>query len=450
MGRPPIPYEVRAYLFALVGAGWPLRTAARMAGVSSDSAHVWWHEAAPVTVKLAMGNVGGFEPLPAHPHPGEPSAVERSPLTAVTSNSLPGSAGAVGAVGAVGAGRQVRSRRALTSEDRAVIGACWEQRRRSVAAGGRARPSLAQIGALIGRDKSVVCREITRNSGPDGTYYGALAHRQALVQRRRPKPFRLLENPALCRQITAWMDAGWSPKLIATILKRDNPRVIMERVSHETIYQALYVQTRGSLRKDLYQCLSTKRPRRKPRTGLARTKSPYRDAFKIADRPAEHTDRAVPGNWEGDLVLGTANNSAVGVLVERSTRFTILLHLPGRHDAESVAEAMIREMSNLPEHLRRSLTWDRGTEMARYERIQVELDIPVYFCDPHSPWQRGTGENTNRLLRHWLEKGTDLSRFSAADLRRIATTLNARPRPTLDLKTPAQALDELLANRPAA
>jgi IS30 family transposase len=148
--------------------------------------------------------------------------------------------------------------------------------------------------------------------------------------------------------------------------------------------------------------------------------------------------------------MGTVGGVAVGTLVERSTRFTILLHLPGRHDAESVARAMIQEMGELPEHLRRSLTWDRGTELARYDKIQLELGMPVYFCDPHSPWQRGTNENTNRLLRHWLTKGTDLSRFSAADLRRIAASLNARPRPTLDLQTPAQALDQLLTNPAAA
>jgi IS30 family transposase len=158
----------------------------------------------------------------------------------------------------------------------------------------------------------------------------------------------------------------------------------------------------------------------------------------------------VPGHWEGDLVCGAANGSAVGTLVERSTRFTILLHLPGRHDAESVAEAMIREMSKLPEHLRRSLTWDRGTELAEYRDIQLALAMPVYFCDPHSPWQRGSNENTNRLLRHWLEKGTDLSIHTAEDLARIAGTLNARPRPTLDMQTPAQALAALLANPAAA
>ena len=149
-------------------------------------------------------------------------------------------------------------------------------------------------------------------------------------------------------------------------------------------------------------------------------------------------------------MLGTAGGVAVGTLVERATRFTILLHLPGRHDADSVAEAMVAEMSALPEHLRRSLTWDRGTELARYDKIQLELDMPVYFCDPHSPWQRGTNENTNRLLRHWLTKGTDLARFSAADLQRIAAALNARPRPTLDMRTPAQALDALLTNPAAA
>ena len=164
----------------------------------------------------------------------------------------------------------------------------------------------------------------------------------------------------------------------------------MGRVSHETIYQALYVQTRGGLRKDLYRQLSTVRPRRKPRPGLRRVKGPYREAFTISQRPAEVADRAVPGHWEGDLVLGTVGGVAVGTLVERSTRFTMLLHLPGRHDADSVAEAMITEMSRLPEHLRRSLTWDRGSELARYDKIQLDLHMPVYFCDPHSPWQRGT------------------------------------------------------------
>ena len=191
--------------------------------------------------------------------------------------------------------------------------------------------------------------------------------------------------------------------------------------------------------------MSLKRRQRKPRgSSDGRGKSLYTEAFTIRDRPAEAADRAVPGHWEGDLIMGAGNTSAVGTLVERSTRFTILLHLPGRHDATSVAEAMIREMRHLPEHLRRSITWDRGVELMGYEKIQLALNAPVFFCDPYSPWQRGTNENTNRLLRFWLEKGTDLSTHTAADLRRIADTLNKRPRPTLDLQTPADRLNQLI------
>ena len=233
------------------------------------------------------------------------------------------------------------------------------------------------------------------------------------------------------------MDDGWSPGLIAAMVRREHPAqcaAMMGRVSHETIYRALYVQTRGSLRKDLRRQLRPKRRARKPRGSVDRRgKSPYREAFTISQRPAEVADRAVPGHWEGDLILGTGNGSAVGTLVERTTRFVILLHLPGRHDAESVAEAMIREMSQLPEHLRRSLTWDRGTELAGYRDIQLALDMPVYFCDPHSPWQRGTNENTNRLLRFWLEKGTDLSHHTASrprpDRRHPQRTTPPYPRP---------------------
>jgi len=395
--------ETRLKFFELVGSGVSLAAAAAAVGVAHGTGQVWWRKCGPVNLQLESAPVGGL----AGTVPGDPGS------------------------GSV--------RRALTGEDRAVI-----------AAGLRRGLSYAEIGGLIDRDKSVVWREVARNRGPDGSYWGPLAHRAAQARRRRPKPFRLRENPGLCRRVEAWMDQGWSPKLIARVLKEESPHVIMGRVSHETIYQALYVQARGSLRQDLYQHLSTHRPRRKPRTGLRRSTSPYREAFTISQRPAEVADRAVPGHWEGDLVMGTVGGVAVGTLVERTTRFTILLHLPARHDADSVAMAMIAEMSALPDHLRRSLTWDRGTELARYDKIQLALEMPVYFCDPHSPWQRGTNENTNRLLRHWLTKGTDLARFSAADLRSIAASLNARPRPTLDMRTPAQALDALLTKPSAA
>ena len=320
-----------------------------------------------------------------------------------------------------------------------------------IAVGLRCGLTITQIAAMIGRNKSVVSRELGRNRSPDGSYWAPIAHRAAHEQRRRPKPFKLHQNPGLCRQIEAWMDQGWSPGLIATMLRQAHPHSRMDRVSHETIYRALYVQTRGALRQDLARNLATKRRARKARGSVdGRGKSVYREAFTIRDRPAEVADRAVPGHWEGDLILGTGNGSAVGTLVERSTRFVILLHLPGRHDAESVAAAMVVQMRKLPEHLRRSLTWDRGSEMAQYRDIQLALEMPIYFCDPRAPWQRGSNENTNRLLRFWLEKGTDLHQHSAADLTRIAATLNARPRPTLDLRTPAQTLAALLANPAAA
>ena len=410
MAKRYVAYEERDEFFDLLCSGSSLEAAAAGSGVSATAGRGWWRASGLVDLVTQMGARGG---LPGSAPPREPG--QDDPAT------VP------------------RQRRALCSEDRAVI-----------AAGLRRELSYAQIGDLIGRDKSVVCREVARNRGSDGSYWAPIAHRAAHERRRRPKEFRLAENPGLCRRIEAWMDQGWSPRLIARVLREESPQVIMGRVSHETIYQALYVQTRGSLRQDLHRQLSTKRPRRQPRAGAKRAHTPYREAFKISQRPPEVADRAVPGHWEGDLVMGTANGTAVGTLVERSTRFTMLLHLPERHDAETVAEAMIREMSNLPEHLRRSLTWDRGTELARYDKVQLELGMPVFFCDPHSPWQRGTNENTNRLLRHWLTKGTDLSRFSPADLRRIAASLNARPRPTLDMRTPAQALDALLTTPAAA
>jgi IS30 family transposase len=290
----------------------------------------------------------------------------------------------------------------------------------------------------------VVWRELARNSSSNGEYHGPVADRAAAQRRRRPKAFKLVENPQLCRRIEAWMDDGWSPRLIAQILAVDAGNDHTERVSHETIYQALYVQTRGSLRQDLHRQLSLKRRARATRSRDRHTSSPYKEAFTISQRPPEVTDRAMPGHWEGDLIVGPFSRSAIGTLVERATRFTILLHLPNRHDADAVAAAMIAEMRHLPEHLRRSITWDRGSELAGYRQIQLALETKLYFCDPHSPWQRGTNENTNRLLRFWFPKGQDLSTYTAEDLHRVAATLNKRPRPTLGLQTPADRLNQLL------
>jgi IS30 family transposase len=390
-------FETREEFFELFCGGMSLERAAVIVGVAKSTAGKWWGESGRMEMQIQLGALGGLAGDPPLSRPGR---------------------------------GQVR--RALTSEDRAVI-----------AAGLQRDLSYAEIGALIGRDKSVVCRDVARNRGEDRSYHGAVAHRVASERRQRPKEFKLACNPVLCGRIGDWMDQGWSPGLIAKVLAAEPGASRMDTVSHETIYQALYVQTRGQLRADLHRKLSLKRAARKPR-GAKREATLYRDAFKISQRPAEVADRAVPGHWEGDLILGPGNKSAVGTLVERTTRFTILLHLPGRHDAQSVAQAMIGEMGQLPAHLRRSITWDRGTELAEYADIQVQLEAPVFFCDPHSPWQRGTNENTNRLLRFWLEKGTDLSSHTAQDLRRIADTLNRRPRPTLDLQTPADRLTTLL------
>ena len=379
--------------------GASLREAAALAGVSRPTARAWWRDAAGMSMQY--GAAGGLaDPLPAFESSEPPPAGRR-----------------------------------LSLLEREVIA-------HRLAAG----VVPAAIARELGRHRSTIGAEIARNSGPDGSYFASVAEVSARRRARRPKPFKL-HDPVLAARVTVWMDEGWSPKLIADVLAEDTAGSGAGetlRVSHETIYKALYVQTRGSLRADLAQQLSTKRTARKSTTATRRGNGLYADAFTISERPAEVEDRAVPGHWEGDLICGTGNRSAIGTLVERSSRFTILLHLPDRHDAESVATAMIAAMKDLPDHLRRSITWDRGTELADYEQIQLALDAPVFFCDPHSPWQRGTNENTNRLLRHWFEKGTDLSVWTPADLARIQASLNARPRPTLGLKTPAQALNEHL------
>jgi IS30 family transposase len=260
------------------------------------------------------------------------------------------------------------------------------------------------------------------------------------------------------RQDRRWAKS-WSPEQISARLRLDFPDDDSMRISHEAIYQSLYVQGRGALRRELTACLRTGRALRVPRARSRRGKSFVSDEIMISERPAEAADRAVPGHWEGDLILGL-DSSAIGTLVERSTRFTLLLHLPpmGGHDrprvkngpaltghgAEAVRNAITDSIRTLPEQLRRSLTWDQGSEMAQHAQLRIATGLQVYFCDPHSPWQRGTNENTNGLLRQYFPKGTDLSRHSADDLAAVALTLNSRPRKTLGWRTPAEVLDEYL------
>ena len=356
--------------------------------------------------------------------------------------------------------------------------------------------SIREIGRRLSRSASTISRELRRNAA---TRSGGLDYRATTAQwhaersARRPKPTKLALNPALRtyveerlagvvvapsgapvpgpnvpwkgrrhgpRKDRRWARA-WSPEQIARRLETDFPDDMTMRISHEAIYQALFVQGRGALRRELTACLRTGRVLRVPRARVRRRGRGYVSSeVMISQRPAEAADRAVPGHWEGDLILGLGS-SAIGTLVERSTRFTLLLHLPrladygkaprmkngpalAGHGAEAVRDAITRSIITLPTELRRSLTWDQGAEMAQHDRLRIEAGVQVYFCDPQSPWQRGTNENTNGLLRQYFPKGTDLSVHSAEAIAAVAAVLNARPRKTLGWKTPAEKLDELL------
>ena len=355
--------------------------------------------------------------------------------------------------------------------------------REEIAHGWSAGLLKAEIARRIGRDRSTIGRELDRNQAvgrpappprPDGQphrpgprpgthrgqdrpqherlrYRPALAQAKAEARAHRPKTTKLAANPALSAQVQARLHARWSPEQISRTLRRDYPDQPEMWVSYETIYQELYVQSRGELRRELTHCLRTGRALRRPRRlPDQRRERRIRDKVMISDRPAEAADRAIPGHWEGDLIIGKDSGSAIGTLVERTTRFCLLLHLPptavgSTHTAEQVRDAMITTMGALPEALRRSLTWDQGIEMARHAEITLALDLPVYFCDPHSPWQRGSNENTNGLLRQYFPKGTDLSLHSSRHLTEVAAELNARPRKTLDWDNPAEALARLLS-----
>lgn len=303
--------------------------------------------------------------------------------------------------------------------------------------------SFARLGRELGYATSTISREVKENGGRS-RYRPVSAHRRAWNCARRPKVTKLAGNPRLCARVIQDLEEWWSPEQIARRLRDDFPDDPDMWVSHETIYKSLYVQGRGELRRELTRCLRTGRAQRRARGRLER-RGKITDMVMISERPAEVADRAVPGHWEGDLIIGRNGKSAIGTLVERTTRFVMLLHLPHGKNAEHVREAMTAAVATLPAALRRTLTWDQGTEMADHARFSVDSGVDVYFCDPHSPWQRGTNENTNGLLRQYFPKGTDLSEHDVATLQRAADSLNGRPRKTLDWKTPAEALAELLA-----
>jgi IS30 family transposase len=303
------------------------------------------------------------------------------------------------------------------------------------------------IARELSRAASTISRELARNSEPrSGHYRPHAAQRRAWQRRARPKASKLAAQPALRERVQHYLgELKWSPEQISAQLRLDRPDDPTMNVSHETIYQALYLQGRGELRRELARCLRTGRAVRKPRRQPHQRQPRFVDPMlMISDRPAEVTDRAVPGHWEGDLILGAGGQSAVGTLVERTSRFVLLVHLPLDHGGEAVRDGLIATMRTLPEQLRRSLTWDQGCEMARHREFSIATDMPVYFCDPASPWQRGSNENTNGLLRQFLPKGSDLRLHSPDDLAHIARLLNTRPRKTLDWETPAQRLADLL------
>lgn len=305
--------------------------------------------------------------------------------------------------------------------------------------------SIRSIAAALGRAPSSVSREIRRNDGRR-RYRASKAEAAAWERAKRPKTCKLAQHPALARQVSEKITQLWSPLQIAGWLKRHYPADERRHVSHETIYKSLYIQARGALKKELLQHLRRTRALRRSRHHTQKTANHGRivGAVSISERPADVEDRAVPGHWEGDLVFGS-NNSQIATLVERHTRYVMLVKVQSKH-TETVINALIKHAHKLPRELYKSLTWDRGKEMAAHQRFSLATDIDVFFCDPQQPWQRGSNENTNGLLRQYFPKGMDLSDVHQNRLNAVARQLNERPRQTLDFRTPAECFDECVAS----
>ena len=327
-----------------------------------------------------------------------------------------------------------RSKLALTLSEREEIS-------RGVVAG----RSIRSIAASLGRAPSSISREIRRNGGPVG-YRAAPADQAALDRARRPKVCKLVQNRALAHLVASKLCREWSPEQIAGWLKRTYADDETHQVSHETIYRSLFIQARGALKKELMAHLRRTRGMRRSRHHTQKTSIHGRisDAVSISERPAEAEDRALPGHWEGDLLFGS-RNSQIATLVERQSRYVMLAKVDSK-DTQTVVTALIKHAHKLPHELYQSLTWDRGKELADHKRFTLATDIKVYFCDPHSPWQRGSNENTNGLLRQYLPKGIDLSAYSQAQLNALARRLNQRPRKTLNYETPAEKFHQSVAS----
>jgi IS30 family transposase len=335
-------------------------------------------------------------------------------------------------------GRRAANGKRLSYEDRCAI-----------EAGLAVRESQTSIAARIGFDKATVSREVDRGRLADRSYSAMRGQAVAVTNGRRPKTPKLVANPRLRTRVEEDLGKRYSPEEISGRLRRDFPDDPEMRVHHNTIYEALYIQARGALRADLAKCLRSGRIRRRPRRpdGVEDRRGKIPEMLMISQRPVEVADRAVPGHWEGDLITGKLNGSAIGTVVERTTNYTLLLHLPANHGTEAVTDALIARLTELPEQLRRSVTWDQGKEMAAHKKLTAGVlgeDFKVYFCDPRSPWQRAVNENTNGLLRQYFPKGTDLSVHTAEDLAWVEHELNDRPRKRLDYLRPSEAIRDLL------
>jgi len=387
LGRPVVPGALRVRFWDGVRSGLGLREAAAAAGVHRHQAEAWFREAGGV-----KGNAPG-----------------------------------------AGRGRYL----SLAEREEIAVG---------VAQG----LAYREIARRLGRPASTVSREIARNSTRGRYRYRAVAAQVRAEERaRRPKPAKLAVNGELRAWVQGKLGEDWSPEEISHRLVMEFPDRAEMRVSHETIYQALYVQGRGALRRELVRHLRTGRALRKPRRTEGERRGRIQDMVNIGERPAEADDRAVPGHWEGDQIAGQGGKSQIGTLVERTTRYTMLVPMPGGKGAAAFAAAVTPVIAGLPASLRRSLTWDQGKEMALHKHIAVAADVKIYFCDPHSPWQRPGNENTNGLLRQYFPKGTDLSVHSPQHLQDVADKLNGRPRKVLGWKTPAEAMAEFLDSQAA-
>jgi IS30 family transposase len=344
--------------------------------------------------------------------------------------SVPGVAKNIHRTGGVAPRHSVRSKVVLGDDEREAI-----------SRGLAKHWSIRRIAVELGRAPSTIAREVSRNGGRSA-YRAVKADRRAWKCARRPKRCKLAINTRLRKCVAAKLEQKWSPEQIAGWLRRnfaDDPSM---QVSHETIYRTLFVQTRNALRKELVKHLRTQRDYRKPKKSRKGKTAAIVDGVSIRERPAEADDRAVPGHWEGDLLFGTAYDY-IATLVERHSRFTMLAKITSK-DSETVTTAIRKLITKLPDALQRSLTWDCGSEMSGHKKFVVETGLPVYFCDPHSPWQRGSNENTNGLLRQYFPRGQSVAHITQAELNKVARELNGRPRETLDFRTPAEALNEVL------